>query len=34
LFTVLLTPRAIAMTAVSASLMVLLIGQWVNLFQL
>ena len=34
LFTVLLTPRAIAMTAVSASLMVLLIGQWVNLIQL
>ena len=34
LFTVLFTPRAIAMTAVSASLMVLLIGQWVNLFQL
>ena len=34
LFTVLLTPRAIAMTAVSASLMVLLIGQLVNLFQL
>ena len=34
LFTVLLTPRAIAMTALSASLMVLLIGQWVNLFQL
>ena len=34
LFTVLLTPRAIAMTALSASLMVLLIGQWVNLVQL
>ncbi len=34
LFTVLLTPRAIAITAVSASLMVLLIGQWVNLLQL
>tara|TARA_B100001121_G_scaffold192225_1_gene167880 strand:+ start:475 stop:1434 length:960 start_codon:yes stop_codon:yes gene_type:complete len=34
LFTVLLTPRAIAMTAVSASLMVLLTGQLVNLFQL
>lgn len=34
LFTVLLTPRAIAITAASASLMVLLIGQWVNLFQL
>ena len=34
LFTVLLTPRAIAMTALSASLIVLLIGQWVNLVQL
>ena len=34
LFTVLLTPRAIAMTALSASLLVLLIGQWVNLVQL
>ena len=34
LFTVLLTPRAIAITALSASLMVLLIGQWVNLVQL
>ena len=34
LFTVLLTPRAIAITALSASLMVLLIGQWVNLIQL
>ena len=34
LFTVLLTPRAIAITAASASLMVLLIGQWVNLLQL
>ena len=34
LFTVLLTPQAIAITALSASLMVLLIGQWVNLIQL
>lgn len=34
LFTVLLTPRAIAITSASASLMVLLIGQWVNLLQL
>ena len=34
LFTVLLTPRAIAITAASASLIVLLIGQWVNLLQL
>ncbi|QNJ20389.1 permease [Synechococcus sp. A18-25c] len=34
LFTVLLTPRAIAIAAASASLMVLLIGQWVNLLQL
>ena len=34
LFTVLLTPRAIAITALSASLMVLLIGQWVNLIRL
>ena len=34
LFTVLLTPRAIAITAASASLMVLLIGQWVNLLEL
>ena len=34
LFTVLLPPRAIAITALSASLMVLLIGQWVNLIQL
>ena len=32
LFTVLLTPRAIAITTASASLMVLLIGQWVNSF--
>lgn len=34
LFTVLLTPRAIALTAAGASLLVLLIGQWVNLWQL
>ena len=34
LFTVLLRPRAIAITAVAASLLVLLIGQWVNLVQL
>ena len=34
LFTVLLRPRAIAITAVTASLGVLLIGQWVNLWQL
>ncbi|KZR85307.1 putative permease [Synechococcus sp. MIT S9509] len=34
LFTVLLSSRAIAITALSASLMVLLIGQWVNLIQL
>ena len=34
LFTVLLTPRAIAITAVAASLLVLLIGQWVNVLQL
>ena len=31
LFTVLMRPRAIALTALSASLGVLLIGQWVNL---
>ena len=31
LFTVLLSGRAIAITAVAASLLVLLIGQWVNL---
>jgi uncharacterized membrane protein YraQ (UPF0718 family) len=31
LFTVLLSTRAIAITAVAASLFVLLIGQWVNL---
>ena len=34
LFTVLLRPRAIAITATAASLGVLLIGQWVNLWQL
>ena len=34
LFTVLMRPRAIALTAVAASLGVLLIGQWVNLWQL
>ena len=34
LFTVLLRPRAIAITAIAASLGVLLIGQWVNLWQL
>lgn len=34
LFTVLLRPKAIAVTAVAASLLVLLIGQWVNLVQL
>ena len=34
LFTVLLKPRAIALTAVSASLGVLMIGQWVNLWKL
>ena len=34
LFTVLLTPKAIAITATAASLGVLLIGQWVNLWQL
>ncbi len=34
LFTVLLSTRAIAITALSASLLVLLIGQWVNLVQL
>ena len=34
LFTVLMRPRAIAITAVAASLGVLLIGQWVNLWQL
>ncbi len=34
LFTVLLSTRAIAITAIAASLLVLLIGQWVNLVQL
>ncbi len=34
LFTVLLRPKAIGVTAVAASLLVLLIGQWVNLVQL
>ena len=34
LFTVLMRPRAIAITAMAASLGVLLIGQWVNLWQL
>ena len=34
LFTVLMRPRAIAITAVAASLGVLLIGQWVNLWQM
>ena len=34
LFTVLMRPRAIAITAVAASFGVLLIGQWVNLWQL
>ena len=34
LFTVLMRPRAIAMTAIAAALGVLLIGQWVNLWQL
>jgi len=34
LFTVLMRPRAIAITAAAASLGVLLIGQWVNLWQL
>ena len=34
LFTVLLRPKAIAVTAVAASLLVLLMGQWVNLVQL
>ena len=34
LFTVLMRPRAIAITAIAASLGVLLIGQWVNLWQL
>ena len=34
LFGVLLRPRAILLTAVSAVLVVLLIGQWVNLWLL
>ena len=34
LFTVLLRPKAIAVTAVAASLLVLLMGQWINLVQL
>ena len=34
LFTVLMRPRAIAIPAIAASLGVLLIGQWVNLWQL
>ena len=34
LFTVLLRPKAIAVTAVAASLLVLLMGQWANLVQL
>ena len=34
LFTVLMRPRAIAITAIAASLGVLLISQWVNLWQL
>ena len=34
LFTVLMRPRAIVITAISASLGVLLIGQWINLWQL
>ena len=34
LFTVLMRPRAIALTAIAASFGVLLIGQWVNLWQL
>ncbi|WP_041425440.1 permease [Synechococcus sp. CC9902] len=34
LFTVLMRPRAIAITAMAASLGVLLIGQWVNLWRL
>ena len=34
LFTVLLRPKAIAVTAVADSLLVLLMGQWVNLVQL
>ena len=34
LFTVLMRPRAIAITAIAASLGVLMMGQWVNLWQL
>ena len=34
LFTVLMRPKAIALTALAASMGVLLIGQWVNLWQL
>ena len=34
LFTVLMRPRAIAITAIAASFGVLLIGQWINLWQL
>ena len=34
LFTVLMRPRAILITAIGASLGVLLIGQWINLWQL
>ena len=34
LFTVLMRPRAIAITAIAANLGVLLIGQWVNLWHL
>jgi hypothetical protein len=34
LFTVLMRPRAIAITAITASFGVLLIGQWINLWQL
>jgi len=34
LFTVVLKPRAIAMTALAAAMVVLLMGQWVNLLLL
>jgi hypothetical protein len=34
LFGVLLKPRAIALTAAGASVVTLLIGQWVNLWKL
>ena len=34
LFTVLMRPRAILITAIGASLGVLLIGQWINLWLL